>query len=40
MDRVMAYTSIMFSHKGNVRRDSLDDKAFIAFSISMTTSLL
>ena len=29
----------MLSHSGNVRRDSLEDRAFIAFSISMTTKL-
>ena len=29
----------MLSHSGRVRRDSLDDSAFIAFSISMTTKL-
>ena len=39
MDKVMAYTRIMLSHSGSVRRDSLEDKAFMAFSISMTTSL-
>lgn len=36
----MAYTSIMFSHNGNVSSDSLDDRAFIALSISMTTRLI
>ena len=35
----MAYTRIMLSHRGSVRRDSLEDSAFIALSISMTTRL-
>lgn len=35
----MAYTRIIFSHRGRVSKDSLDDKAFIAFNISMTTRL-
>lgn len=29
----------MLSHSGKVKRDSLDDNAFIAFSISITTRL-
>lgn len=29
----------MFSHKGRVRRDSLDERAFMAFNISMTTRI-
>ena len=39
MDKVMAYTSIIFSHNGSVSRDSLEDRAFMAFSISMTTKM-
>ncbi len=35
----MAYTRIMFSQSGRVRRDSLEDSAFMALSISMTTRL-
>ena len=35
----MAYTRIMLSHSGRVRRDSLEDKAFMALSISMTTRM-
>ena len=35
----MAYTRTMLSHNGNVRRDSLEESAFMAFSISMTTKL-
>jgi putative aminopeptidase FrvX len=29
----------MFSHNGRVRSDSLDDRAFMALSISMTTKI-
>ena len=29
----------MLSHNGSVRRDSEDDKAFMAFNISMTTRM-
>lgn len=29
----------MLSHKGSVRRDSEDDRAFMAFNISMTTKI-
>lgn len=29
----------MLSHSGKVKRDSLDDNAFMAFSISITTRL-
>ena len=36
---VMAYTSTMLSHNGRVSRDSLDERAFIAFSISITTRI-
>jgi hypothetical protein len=39
MDRVMAYTSIILSHRGRVRSDSDEDRAFMAFSISMTTKM-
>src|SRR5690348_15817098 len=39
IDRAMAYTSIMFSHTGSVRSDSLDDSAFMALNISMTTRI-
>ena len=39
IDSVIAYTSIMLFHRGNVRRDSLDDNAFMAFSISITTRI-
>ena len=39
MDNVIAYTRIMLSQRGSVRRDSLDDNAFMALSISMTTRL-
>ena len=39
IERVMAYTSIMLSHNGRVRRDSEEDKAFMAFNISMTTRM-
>lgn len=39
MESVMAYTSIIFSHNGRVSRDSLEDKAFIALSISITTRI-
>ncbi len=35
----MAYTRTMFSHSGSVMRDSLEESAFIALSISITTSL-
>lgn len=35
----MAYTRIMFFHSGRVRSDSEDDKAFMAFSISITTRI-
>ncbi len=35
----MAYTSIIFSQSGSVRSDSLDDNAFIALNISMTTRI-
>ena len=39
IDRLIAYTSIMLSHNGKVSRDSLEDRAFIAFNISITTNL-
>lgn len=39
IDRVIAYTRIMFSHRGSVMRDSLEERAFIAFNISITTKL-
>jgi len=39
IEREMAYTSIMFSQSGSVRRDSLDERAFMAFNISMTTRM-
>lgn len=39
MDKLMAYTRIMLSHRGSVKRDSLEDNAFMALSISMTTRL-
>lgn len=29
----------MLSHRGRVRRDSLDDNAFMAFNISITTRI-
>ena len=29
----------MFSHSGSVSRDSLDERAFMALSISMTTRM-
>lgn len=35
----MAYTRIMFDQRGRVRSDSLEERAFIALSISMTTRL-
>jgi len=35
----MAYTSTMFSHRGSVSSDSLEERAFMAFSISMTTRM-
>lgn len=40
IDSEMAYTSTMFSHSGSVRSDSLDESAFIALNISITTRLL
>lgn len=39
IDSMMAYASMGLCHRGNVRRDSLDDKAFIAFNISITTRI-
>jgi hypothetical protein len=39
IDKVMANTRTMFFHKGRVRRDSDDDRAFIALSISITTRM-
>lgn len=39
IERAMAYTSIMLSQRGRVNRDSLDDNAFMALSISMTTRI-
>ena len=35
----MAYTSIMFFQSGRVSSDSLDDSAFMALNISMTTRM-
>lgn len=35
----MAYTRIILSHRGSVNSDSLEDKAFMAFNISITTKL-
>lgn len=40
MDKETAYTSIMFSQRGRVSRDSEDERAFMALSISITTSLV
>lgn len=39
MDKLIAYTRIIFSQRGRVRRDSLEDSAFMALSISITTRL-
>lgn len=39
MESVMAYTKIMLFHSGRVSRDSDDDRAFMALSISMTTRI-
>lgn len=39
MDKLIAYTRIMFSQSGRVRSDSLEDNAFMALSISITTRL-
>lgn len=39
IDRMMAYTNIIFFHKGKVKSDALDDNAFMAFSISITTRI-
>ena len=39
IDRLIARTKYAFFHSGSVRSDSLDDSAFIAFSISITTRL-
>ena len=35
----MAYTRIILFQSGRVSRDSEDERAFIAFSISMTTRM-
>lgn len=40
MDRAMAYTRTMFRWRGRVRRDSEEESAFMALSISMTTRML
>ena len=37
IERIIAYTRIMLFHRGKVRRDSLDERAFMALSISITT---
>ena len=34
-----AYTSIMLFHSGKVSSDSLDDRAFMALNISITTRM-
>lgn len=39
MDNTIAYTSMRLCHSGNVSSDSLEDKAFIALSISITTRI-
>lgn len=39
IERMTAYTRIMFFQSGKVRRDSLDERAFMAFNISMTTRM-
>ena len=39
IDNVTAYTRAMFSHNGSVMSDSLDESAFIALNISITTRL-
>ena len=39
IDKLIANTRYGFFQSGSVRRDSLDDSAFIAFSISITTRL-
>ena len=39
IDKEMAQTSGILTHNGRVKRDSEDDRAFIALNISITTSL-
>lgn len=39
IERVMAYTRTILSHRGRVKRDSLEERAFIALNISITTKL-
>ena len=39
MDKLMAYTRIMLFQSGSVTRDSLDERAFTALNISITTRL-
>lgn len=39
MDRMMAYTSIILFHSGKLRSDSLEESAFMALSISITTRI-
>ena len=39
MDKMTAYTSIMFFHRGKVSSDSLEDSAFMALNISTTTRM-
>lgn len=36
---MIAYTSIMLFHSGKVKRDSLDERAFMALNISITTRM-
>ena len=39
IERMMAPTSMGLCQRKNVRRDSLDESAFMAFNISMTTRI-
>lgn len=39
IDRMMAKTSTIFSQTGSSNNDSLDDSAFMALNISITTKL-
>lgn len=39
IDRIIAYTSIMLFHSGKFSRDSLEERAFIALNISITTRM-
>lgn len=39
IDRMMAYTSIILFQRGKARSDSLDESAFMAFNISITTRI-